>query len=87
MASKNTVTQNKNASIRTRNDRNGNIRTETFGRDDDSLNIAVSTDPRTEATRVFIDTSNGVSYNFDGRMARTLYRALQKHYRNTDKSW
>jgi DUF4097 and DUF4098 domain-containing protein YvlB len=88
MASKkNTVSQNKSASIRTRSDRRGNLRTETFRRDEDSLNVAVSTNPKTDSTRVFIDTAEGDSYSFDGRTARTLYRALQKHYQAANKAF
>jgi DUF4097 and DUF4098 domain-containing protein YvlB len=88
MASKkNTVSQNKSASIRTRNDRRGNLRTETFRRDEDSLNVAVSTNPKTDSTRIFIDTADGDSYSFDGRTARTLYRALQKHYQAANKAY
>lgn len=79
--------QNRNASIRSRADQNGNIRTETFRRDDSSISLAISTDPRSDSTQVSIDTPFGSSYRFDGRTARTLYRALQKHYQVTDKSW
>ena len=88
MASKkNTVSQNKSASIRTREDRRGNLRTETFRRDEDSLNVAVSTNPRNDSTRVFIDTAEGETFSFDGRTARTLYRALQKHYQASNKAY
>jgi hypothetical protein len=87
MASKNTVSQNKNASIRTRSTARGNLRTETFRRDDDSINVAVSTNKETDATFLSIHTPEGSTYRFDGRTARTLYRALQKHYQNTDKTW
>ena len=87
MASKkNYVAQNRNATIRTREDRRGNSRTETFRRDENSVNVAVSTNPVTDSTRLFIDTPEGNSYSFDGRTARTLYRALQKHYQFTGKS-
>ena len=88
MASKkNTVSQNKSASIRTREDRNGRLRTETFRRDEDSVNVSVSTDPRNDSTMLFINTAEGSRLRFDGRTARTLYRALQKHYQATDKTW
>lgn len=87
MSKKNVVTQNRNAAIRTREDRNGNIRTETFRRDTDTVSVAVCTDPRNDSTRVFIDTPEGQTYKFDGRTARTLYRALQKHYRQFNKTW
>ena len=84
---KNTVSKNKSASIRTRNDRHGNLRTETFRRDESSLNVAVSTNPKTDSTRVFIDTATGETFSFDGRTARTLYRALQKHYQASNKAY
>jgi hypothetical protein len=81
------VPQNRSASIRTREDRRGNMRTETFRRDDDTVSVAVSTNPRNESTRLFIDTPEGQSYSFDGRTARTVYRALQKHYRETNRTY
>lgn len=87
MTKKNTVAQNRSASIRTREDRRGNLRTETFRRDDGSPSVAVSTNPRNDSTRIFIDTPEGETYSFDGRMARTLYRALQKHYQYSGKSF
>lgn len=87
MAKKNTVAQNRSASIRSREDRRGNLRTETFRRDEDSASVAVSTNPRNDSTRVFIDTPEGETYSFDGRMARTLYRALQKHYQYSGKTF
>lgn len=77
---KQVVARNRRAAIRTRTDRRGNLRTETFRRDEDATSIAVSTDPRNDSTRLFIDTPEGESYVFDGRTARTLYRTLQKHY-------
>lgn len=86
MAKKNTVAQNRSASIRTRQDRRGNLRTETFRRDDNTVSAAVSTNPRNDATRLFIDTPDGQSYSFDGRTARTIYRMLQKHYQAADKA-
>lgn len=84
---KNTVSQNKNASIRTRSDRRGRLRTETFRRDEDSVNVTVSTDPRNDSTMLFINTAEGSTLRFDGRTARTLYRTLQKHYQETNKSY
>lgn len=86
MARKNYVPQNRSASIRTREDRVGKLRTETFRRDEDTLNVAVSTDPASNSTMLYIDAP-GESFRFDGRTARTLYRALQKHYRFTSKTW
>ena len=78
---------NKNSTIRTREDRRGKLRTETTRRDEDAVNISVSTNPNTDSTNLYIDTPEGETYRFDGRTARTLYRTLQKHYQFTDKSW
>lgn len=86
MSKKNMISQNRSASIRTREDRRGNLRTETFRRDEDTVSVAISTNPRSDATRLFVDTPEGETYSFDGRTARTLYRALQKHYAFTGKS-
>lgn len=82
----NNNSQNRSASIRTRECRRGKLRTETHGRDSGSINVAVTTNPQTDATRLFIDTPEGDKYSFDGRTARTLYRALQKHYQFTGKT-
>lgn len=87
MARKIRKCQNRSASIRSREDRRGNLRTETFRRDEDTLSIAVSTNPRTEATALYVDDVNGMAYRFDGRTARTIYRVLQKHYQSTSKTW
>ena len=79
------VTENRNAVIRAREDRNGNYRTETARRDDYSTNFAVSTDPKVNATRLYIDRPDGTHVRLSGREARTLYRLLSKHYMYTDK--
>lgn len=81
------VPQNRNASITSRFDRTGKLRTETTRRDTTTINAAVSTDTRSDSTRLFIDFPNSASVQLDGHEARTLYRLLQKHYRQTDKSW
>lgn len=81
------IPTNKNAHIISRVDRTGKIRTETVRRDANEFDVAVSTNPRTGATRVFFD-SEGREGNFgglasltlNGRQARTLFLALQKHY-------
>ena len=70
---------NRNSTIVTRRDRNGKFRTETAGRD--------STNSTTDSTILFVDSYDGKSLRFDGREARTIYRALQKHYKFTSKSW
>lgn len=83
---KNTQSTNHNATIVTREDRTGKLRTETTRRDS-GVTVAVSTNPRNDSTNLFIDAPNGDSFRFDGREARTIYRALQKHYRFAGKSW
>lgn len=87
MAKRNNRVQNRNATIRTRSDRTGKLRTETHRRDDDAVSIAVSTNPRTNSTNLFVDTPDGDTFHLDGRTARTLYRTLQKHYMETGKAY
>jgi len=83
---KNTYNMNHSARIVTREDRFGKLRTETKGRDDYSLNMAITTDQKVNRTKLFIDDVDGTSHQFDGRQARSLYRLLQRHYRETGKS-
>ena len=81
------VPQNRNATIRTREDRRGNLRTETIRRDDDSFTAAVSTNPKNDSTSLFVDFPDQTYVKFDGRQARTLYRLLQKHYQTSNKTY
>ena len=81
------VPQNRNAAIRTRSTPTGQLRTETCRRDDDSISVAVSTNPKTDATSLYVDFPDDRVVKFDGRQARTLYRLLQKHYRETNKTY
>lgn len=82
------VAQNRNAVIRTREDRTGKTRTETARRDGTTITAAVSTNPKTDSTKLFIDFPNrGGVVEFSGSEARTLYRLLQKHYEQTGKSY
>lgn len=82
---------NRNAIVRTRTDRTGKLRTETARRDD-GLDIAVSTDTRNNSTRVFIDfygregSFPTADVTLNGRQARTLFRALAKHFAASGKS-
>ena len=87
MARKTYIPTNRSASIRTREDSRGKLRTETFRRDEDTVSVAVSTNPVSNSTSLYIDSANGECLSFDGRTARTVYRALQKHYQFTQKSW
>lgn len=82
-----TYAANQHASFRTRIDRTGKIRTETVGRDS-GIDVAATTDPRNNTTKVYIDFDGRTQNSFrlgsgvvlDGRQARTLYRALSKHF-------
>jgi len=80
---KNYVATNKNATIRSRRDRTGKLRTETARRDD-GFNAALTTDVRNDSTRFFIDFDQQ-TVEFSGREARTLYRLLRSHYEYTGK--
>jgi len=80
--------QNKNARIVTRVDKTGKTRTETQRRDEGSVVMAVSTDCRNDSTNLFIDFpgSWGERVRLTGREARSLYRLLRRHYRQTGKT-
>jgi len=78
---------NKNSRVINRIDRTGKVRTETSRRDDGALDIALSTNLRDGSTRLFIDTdgrniahAEGSVLSLDGRQARTLFVALQRHF-------
>lgn len=85
-SSKNTVS-NRNAIIRTRTDRVGQLRTETARRDAFTTNFAATTAPRANRTVLFVDLPDGASVKLSGSEARTLYNLLQKHYANAGKNW
>jgi hypothetical protein len=83
--SRSNISTNRNARINSREDRKGNIRTETVLRDEGAMLFAASTNPRTNATSVFIDFPEG-ALRLTGAEARTMYRLLHKHYSATNKS-
>lgn len=80
------IATNKNAHIVTRTDRTGKLRTETTRRDESELDVAISTDERNNATRVFIDVDGRegsfprADLELNGHQARTLYLALDRHF-------
>lgn len=79
---------NRNARIASRIDRTGKVRTETQRRDPNSTVMAVSTDDRTNTTKLFIDNlefPGSEPIRLDGRQARSLYRLLSRHYEATGK--
>ena len=84
---------NCNASLRSRRTRNNKLRTETMRRNS-GPEMAVSTDVKTNRTRLFIDPKGyrefgGISddtVELSGHEARTLFRLLAKHYGYTKKS-
>lgn len=79
---------NKNSRIINRIDRNGKVRTETSRRDSGALDVALSTNLRDGSTRLFIDADGRsighaegyATLTLDGRQARTLFVALQRHF-------
>jgi hypothetical protein len=75
---------NSNSRVIVRSDKNGNVRTETSRRDPGSLELAISTNPRMNSTRLFIDCEGREfgypTLEFNGREARTLFLALRKHF-------
>ena len=81
---------NKNSRIIARADRNGNLRTETVRRDS-GLDLAIVTD-RNNSTRVFIDLEGRAAQipfptlELNGNEARTVYVALQRHFRALSKA-
>ena len=77
--------QNKNARILSRVSRNGKLRTETARRDRGTTEMAVTTDPTTHASKLFLDLDDGASVSLSGREARTLYRLLSAHFEYTGK--
>jgi hypothetical protein len=81
------IPQNRHAEIRSRIDRTGKLRTETIRRDEDQMTVAISTDTTLNSTNLYVDFPDGGLFKADGRTARTLYRALQKHYQATNKVW
>jgi hypothetical protein len=86
MARKNYVPSNRNAVIRSREDRTGKTRTETHRRDS-GVDVAISTNPKTNSTNLFVDLPDGNTFVADGRTARTIYRVLQAHYSATGKTF
>jgi hypothetical protein len=86
------VATNKNSRVITRLDRTGKVRTETSRRDNGQFDVAITTNERDNSTRVFIDNlgrRGNMPYadlELNGREARTLYLALQKHFSSTGKA-
>lgn len=82
---------NRNARVRTRQDKTGKLRTETTARDNGAFDVAISTNTRTNSTRCFLDLDGRVgnfpwpSVELNGREARTLYRTLKKHFESQGK--
>jgi hypothetical protein len=73
---------NRNAIIVNRTDKFGKSRTETRRRDADAPNFAITTHPRKNASKLFIDLPTGESVTLNGHQIQTLRRMLDKHYDN-----
>lgn len=92
MAKNTYVSTNKNSRVVTREDKTGKLRTETTRRDCGELDVAISTNERTNSTRVFLDLGGREGHvpfptmELNGRQARTLYLALKKHFESQGKS-
>lgn len=82
----NTTPTNKNARIQSRISKNGKLRTETTKRDNGATNVAMTTDEKTNATKLFLDLDDGTTVSLSGREARTLYRLMRAHYRFANKA-
>ena len=82
----NSTPTNKSARIVSRISKNGKLRTETALRDEGTTNVAMTTDEKTNATKLFLDLDDGSTVSLSGREARTLYRVMRRHYRFANKS-
>jgi hypothetical protein len=76
---------NRNARIRSRKLRNGNLRTETSRRDS-GIAAAVTT-TKSGRTGLSVTSENGLVTRMNGREARTLFRLLANHYDYAAKSF
>ena len=78
---------NKNAIIVNRIDRTGKSRTETQRRDEGAVLMAMSTDKRSNNTKLFIDFPGAAGdIRLNGHEVRSLYRLIRKHYGAAGKS-
>ena len=80
-----TRARNRNSNIKFTEDNNGELRTETRNRDEGSASFAITTNPNSKASSLYIDLPYS-SIRLSGSEARTLYRLLNKHYTFTGKS-
>lgn len=80
-----TRARNRNSNIKFTEDNNGELRTETCNRDEGSASFAITTNPSSKASSLYIDLPYS-SIRLSGSEARTLYRLLNKHYTFTGKS-
>lgn len=77
---------NRNAVIRSRVLRNGNLRTETAGRDS-GIDVSVTSNEKLGNTKFSVTTEDGLVVRLNGRQARTVFRVLSNHYGYTGKSF
>ncbi len=84
--SNNPLAANRNARIQTRTLRNGNLRTETAGRDS-GIKASVTTSKTGGRVGLSMTTEDGLVVRLNGRQARTLFRVLARHYDASDRSF
>jgi hypothetical protein len=78
-------TRNRNSFLKFSEDNNGELRTETYNRDEGTASFAITTNPASKASSLYIELPD-TSIRLSGSEARTLYRLLNKHYTVTGKS-
>ncbi len=78
-------TRNRNSFLKYTETNNGELRTETYNRDEGTASFAITTNASSKASSLYIDLPDG-SIRLSGSEARTLYRLLNKHYTNAGMS-
>lgn len=77
---------NRNAIIRSRSLRNGNLRTETARRDEGTFSASMTTG-KTGRMGLSMTTESGLVVRLNGNQARTLFRVMARHYDEGNKSF
>ena len=79
---------NRNSRIVTKKNGSKTVTTKPTGRDEGTMHVEIRSKKAGNGdTRLFIRDQEGEYLAFNGFEARTLYRTLQRHYEETDKTW